>query len=127
MGWLKRVRAGLAAAEKASELAQEVQRCQNVILDLTRSVVTLGETVEAQRVDADQLRIDWATTLDKIGRWASRQSARERKDTHAKLDTLAGIPAANGEPSDVRSLTKTQLRARAALMRRGNVPVDGSQ
>ncbi len=119
MGWLKRVRAGLAAAEKASELAQEVQTCQERIVDLGADVLAIGEALEAQQRQNDTMLTEWATTLDKIGRWASRQSARERKDTHKKLDVLADGAPGNGAPADSRSLTKTQLRALAARMRMG--------
>ncbi len=117
MGWFKRVRAGLAAAEKASQLAQEVQTLSERVEGLGSIVAALGERLEGQHGELDQIRVDWATTLDKIGRWASRQSARERKDTNTKLDTLAGIPSANGDPQDVRSMNKAQLRARAAQLR----------
>ena len=123
MGWLKRVRAGLAAAEKASELAQEVQTCQTRVLDLCEYVSKLEDRIVAQQSEADQIRIDWATTLDKIGRWASRQSARERKDTNTKLDALADGPPANGTPTDPRSMTKNQLRALAARLRMGGAGV----
>ena len=123
MGWLKRVRAGLAAAEKASELAQEVQTAQTRVLDLCEYVSKLEDRIVAQQSEADQLRIDWATTLDKIGRWASRQSARERKDTAKKLDVLADGPPANGAAPAVSTMTKPQLRALAARMRMGGAGV----
>lgn len=119
MRWLRRVWAGLAAAEKASQLAQEVQTCQRRLLDLVDHVVALDESLTDQQRRNDQMLTEWATTLDKIGRWASRQSARERKDTNAKLDTLAGDGPKNGAPADVSSLTKPQLRALAARMRMG--------
>jgi len=123
MGWLKRVRAGLAAAEKASELALEVQTCQTRVLDLCEYVSKLEDRIVAQQSEADQIRIDWATTLDKIGRWASRQSARERKDTSKKLDILAEGEPANGAPADSRSMTKPQLRALATRLRMGGAGV----
>ena len=123
MGWLKRVRAGLAAAEKASELAQEVQTCQTRVLDLCEYVSKLEDRIVAQQSEADQIRIDWATTLDKIGRWASRQSARERKDTDKKLDVLANGETPGDGAVSPRSMTKTQLRALAARMRMGGAGV----
>jgi len=123
MGWLKRVRAGLAAAEKASELAQEVQTCREQVVDLGADVLAIGEALEAQQRQSDTMLTEWATTLDKIGRWASRQSARERKDTNAKLDELGKEPAGNGAPADSRSMTKPQLRALAARMRLGGAGV----
>jgi len=123
MGWLKRVRAGLAAAEKASELAQDLQTAQTRVLDLCEHVAGLEDRIVAQQGEFDQIRIDWATTLDKIGRWASRQSARERKDTQKKLDVLADGAPANGAPADSRSMTKPQLRALAARMRTGGTGV----
>ncbi len=123
MGWIKRVRAGLAAAERASELAQEVQTCRRDVAEATQVVVDLGEALQAQQREFEQIRLDWATTLDKIGRWASRQSARERKDTNKKLDVLADGPPANGAPAEVRSMTKPQLRALAARLRTGGAGV----
>ena len=126
MGWLKRVRSGLAAAEKASELAEEVQTCQTRMLDLVDHVASLeGALVDQQRRN-DQMLTEWATTLDKIGRWASRQSARERKDTNTKLDTLGADPKGPGAPADPRSMTKQQLRALAARMRMGGIGVSSN-
>jgi len=119
MGWLKRVRAGLAAAEKASELAQEVQTCHERVADLAADVLALTEAYEAAKADADQLRLDWATTIDKIGRWASRQSARERKATNDKLEGLATGDVGNGTEAPVQAMTKPQLRALAARQRAG--------
>jgi len=123
MGWIKRVRAGLAAAEKASELAQELRTAQTRVLDLCEHVAGLEDRIVAQQSEFDQIRIDWATTLDKIGRWASRQSARERKDTQKKLDVLADGEPVNGAPVPVKDLTKPQLRALAARMRMGGAGV----
>jgi len=123
MGWLKRVRVGLANAARASELAQEVQTCQAEVVGLTRSVDALGEALVDQQRRNDQMLTEWATTLDKIGRWASRQSARERKDTNTKLEALGQDPKPNGAPTDVRSMTKQELRARVAQMRMGGTGV----
>ena len=123
MGWLKRVRAGLAAAEKASELAQEVQSLRAEVEEGTDLVASVRADVATLERDADQLRIDWATTLDKIGRWASRQSARERKDTNTKLDKLGEGPEPNGAAPDPGTLTKPQLRALAARQRMGGASV----
>ena len=127
MGWLKRVRVGLAAAEKASELTQEVQTCQERQVDLAADVLAIGEALEAQHRQNDQMLTEWATTLDKIGRWASRQSARERKDTNKKLDEL-GEEHRPSRHTDVGAMTKPELRARAARMRMGgsaSVPSNG--
>jgi len=123
MNWFSRIKAGLANAARASELAQDVQTHEERVRALSEHVVDLAAAVQAQEHDTAQMLTEWATTLDKISRWASRQSARERRDTHAKLDTLAAGPAANGGEQDVRAMTKPELRARAALMRRGNVPI----
>jgi len=123
MGWLKRVRAGLAAAEKASELAQDVQTCQRAWEEVAGNVADLREALVDQQRRNDQIVVEWATTLDKISRWASRQSARERKDTNKKLDELSKEPADNGAPVDSRSMTKPQLRALAARMRLGGAGV----
>ena len=117
MNWFKRVRAGLRAAEKASELAQDLQTHEERVKGLHDHVVELAGSVQEQERANAQMLTEWATTLDKISRWASRQSARERKDTHAKLDTLAAGPAENGSAEAPAALTKPQLRALAARMR----------
>ena len=69
---------------------------------------------------------EWASTLDKIGRWASRQSARERKDTHKKLDELGAGPAAAATATDAGPMTKPQLRALAARQRMGGAGVSSN-
>jgi len=119
MNWFKRVARGLRAAEKASELAQDVQTIHRAWEEVAGSVHDLREAVRLQEREQAQMLTEWATTLDKISRWASRQSARERKDTHAKLDTLAAGPTENGQPDAEATLTKPQLRALAARMRMG--------
>jgi len=119
MNWFKRVARGLRAAEKASELAQDLQTHEERVKGLHQHVVDLGAAVDAQERSNAQMLTEWATTLDKISRWASRQSARERKDTHAKLDTLAAGPSENGQPETQATLTKPELRALAARMRMG--------
>ncbi len=127
MNWFSRVWRGLQNAETASKLAQDVQTQRDRVETLAGYVNELTEALESQQRDSAQLLTEWATTLDKISRWASRQSARERRDAHAKLDTLAGDAGANGAPAerDVRSLTKQELRALAARQRRApNVAVD---
>ena len=88
MGWLKRLRAGLAAAEKASELAQDVRTIHRAWEEMAGNVAVLREALVDQQRRNDEMAVEWATTLDKIGRWASRQSARERRDTHKTLDEL---------------------------------------
>lgn len=76
--------------------------------------------------DLAGIRLEWAEVLDKLNRWASRQSARERRRTVAQLDGLTGdgpevaedAPGAtngqdvgNGAHPD-RSAAKAALRAR---------------
>jgi len=127
MKWLSDIRRGLRNARNASELAQDVQTAQEGLKLLATDVDALREVVATQERDADQMRTEWASTLDKIGRWASRQSARERRDTDKKLDSLAAGPDGNGTEKDPATLTKPELRARAALLRRGNVVVDAGE
>jgi len=119
MNWFKRIARGLRAAEKASELAQDVRTVHRAWEEVAGSVHDLRTDLEAQQRAADTMLAEWATTLDKIGRWAARQSARERRDTHKSLDTLATGTAENGQPAEEATLTKPQLRALAARMRMG--------
>jgi len=127
MKWFSDIRRGLQNARRASELTEDVERAIGATEVLNTNVDALREAVEAQERDSAQMLTEWATTLDKISRWASRQSARERRDTHAKLDTLAAGPEGNGTEQDPKTLTKPELRARAALLRRGNVVVDAGE
>ena len=62
------------------------------------------------------LRIEWAEVLDKINRWASRQTGRLARLAHANLEKAAEDdpgPAIPGEgvPKG-RAVTKSDLRAR---------------
>jgi len=117
MNWFSRVRLGLRNAAQASELAQDVQTARDRVEELAGHVAAFTEALEAQERQQAQLITEWATTLDKIGRWASRQSARERRDTDKKLDTLAAGPSENGAPATPTTLTRPQLRALAARQR----------
>jgi len=126
MGWLKRVRVGFAAAEKASKLAQDVQTVHRAWEEVAGSVSVLREALVDQQRRNDEMAIEWATTLDKIGRWASRQSARERKDTNKKLDELGEPRGSQAVPVDPAKMTKQQLRALAARMRMGGASVTGN-
>jgi len=123
MNWFSRVRLGLRNAERASELAQDVQTQRDRVEELAGHVAAFTEALGDQERQQAQLLTEWASTLDKIGRWASRQSARERRDTDKKLDTLAAGPGENGATAPEGPLTKPQLRALAARMRsQPNVP-----
>jgi hypothetical protein len=75
--------------------------------------------------DLAGLRLEWAEVLDKLNRWASRQSARERRRAVAQLDELGDGPeiaqeaagATNGHlpdsgSPDERSRLKAALRAK---------------
>jgi len=119
MNWFKRTWRGLQAAERASELAQDVQTQRERVETLAGHIDEFTAALGDQERQQAQLLTEWASTLDKIGRWASRQSARERRDTDKKLDTLAAGPGENGASAPAGPLTKQQLRARAAQMRMG--------
>jgi len=128
MGWFKRVRQGLRNAEIASELAQDVQTALQGQKDLGADVAAIREALEILERGSDTMLAEWATTLDKIGRWAARQSARERRDTHKTLDTLASGAPENGQPAAPTALTRPQLRALAARQRgAANVASDEGQ
>ncbi len=126
MGWLRRLRAGLAAAEKASELAQDVRTIHRAWEEVSASVAVLRDALVDQQRRNDEMAVEWATTLDKIGRWASRQSARERRDTHKTLDELGEPRGSRAVPVDPKDLTKPQLRALAARMRTGGAGVSSN-
>lgn len=70
------------------------------------------EVLDALVAEVKQLRIEWAETLDKVNRWASRQAARQRKELHANLDAaMADEPAAAALPSQPADV-KAELRRR---------------
>ena len=117
MNWFKRVSLGLRNAAIASELAQDVQTQRERVETLAGHIDEFTAALGDQERQQAQLLTEWASTLDKIGRWASRQSARERRDTDKKLDTLAAGPGENGSSAPEGPMTKPQLRARAAQMR----------
>jgi len=128
MNWFKRVRLGLANAAKASELTQDIQTQRERVEELAGHVAAFTEALGDQERQQAQLLTEWASTLDKIGRWASRQSARERRDTDKKLDTLAAGPDENGATAPAGPLTKPQLRALAARQRSSvHVTVDAGK
>jgi hypothetical protein len=91
----------------------------------------LAERIVALEAQNTQLQLAWSETLDKIGRWASKQAARERRRVDRDLDLLAGDDgpiaqdgagdANGGEPTmptvpTDRAAQKAQLRARAATL-----------
>jgi len=119
MKWLTDLRRGLQNARIASELAQDVQTQRERVETLAGQINEFTAALGDQERQQAQLLTEWASTLDKISRWASRQSARERRDTDKKLDTLAAGPNGAEDEKDLSTLTKPELRARAALMRRG--------
>jgi hypothetical protein len=98
-------------------------------------VQQLAERIAAIEAWESQIQLAWQETLDKLGRWASKQAARERRRVDRDLDQLAqdgpethedAPGSTNGGGSDLqvggmdRAAVKAQLRARAAtLFRRG--------
>jgi hypothetical protein len=91
----------------------------------------LARRVAELEARESQLQLAWQETLDKLGRWASKQAARERRRVDRDLDQLAGdgpetledAPGStNGGGDGVEvgpagpALTKAQLRARAAQL-----------
>jgi len=126
MGWLRRVRAGLAAAERASKLSENYIKLCVEVGECRERVVALTEALVDQQRRNDEMAVEWATTLDKIGRWASRQSARERRDTHKTLDELGEPRGSKAVSVDPKDLTKPELRALAARMRMGGAGVSSN-
>jgi hypothetical protein len=92
-------------------------------------------TAPATQADLEVLRLEWAEVLDKLARWSSRQSARDRKRVNRELDQLdEGSEAHEDAPGDTngggaevdtppsmngaqRAAYKAQLRARIPTRR----------
>lgn len=85
----------------------------------------LTERVERLEYELQQLRLEWADTMDKINRWAARQAARDR---HA-LQRLAeagseggegsgSTPAPNGALNGAQTREQQKAALRAQLLRR---------
>lgn len=56
---------------------------------LSTQIAELTAQVSQLTSDLAGIRLEWAETLDKLNRWSSRQSARQRRETHQNLDHLA--------------------------------------
>jgi hypothetical protein len=106
----------------------------------TASIETLQELarrVAELEARESQLQLAWGETLDKLGRWASKQAARERRRVDRDLDQLAadGPETLQDAPGDTngggpvvqvggsdRVAIKAQLRRQAAQLRFGGRP-----
>jgi len=88
----------------------------------------LTAQVSQNRSELNALKLEWSEVLDKIGRWASRTAARERRRADRELDTLGdgseiaedapGTP--NGEdpaPSSPTSRTALKSALRGKIRR----------
>lgn len=82
------------------------------LADLQASLDTLRHEFARLRGDYDQIALDWATTLNRIGQWASRQAAREQRAAARALEAAADPPPppAPEGPQDIRALDKSALR-----------------
>lgn len=80
----------------------------------------LEQLAQLQR-DVQAIRFEWADTLDKINRWASRQAARQRLDTHRALesDATEQLQLPEAAPSNNIADLKAQLRRQAFQRRTG--------
>lgn len=64
-----------------------------------------------------QMRIEWAETLDKINRWASRQAARQRKEINQNLDAITSAAEHEATAPSNAPVDKSELRRRAFALR----------
>lgn len=114
MGWLRNA---FARAPREPEVVPQSldERLRAIEAKLTDMTASTG-----------LLRVEWAEVLDKINRWASRQSGRLSRQAKAALDaaeTAEDAPQApiGGGPGSGRPATsKAELRRLAAMRRTGN-------
>lgn len=72
---------------------------RELVGQLLLTVTDLRGKIEQQNSEMATLRLEWADTLDRIQRWASRQGARHRRDIEAALTEhpQASAPAAESK------------------------------
>jgi hypothetical protein len=133
--WFKRLWNWLRTPSRTPSEPPE-QQLETAAIETMQDLAARVVALEAQ---ITQLQLSWQETLDKLGRWASKQAARERRRVDRDLDHLAGEGSENGSDSleDApestngggpdpqvggaadRAVRKAQLRARAAQLRIG--------
>lgn len=104
----------LLALLRASELPPQAPPAPvQGLAELQSALDTLRHDFARLRGDYDQIALDWATTLNRIGQWASRQAAREQRAAQRALEGATGAepPPAPAPANDLRSLSKAELRA----------------
>jgi hypothetical protein len=91
---------------------------------LADRVAGLEAAISGMTADVKLLRIEWAEVLDKIGRWASRQSGRLAKQAKENIDAAAedapGATISDPLATGRHSFTKADLRRLANQRRQPN-------
>lgn len=92
--------------------------------ELVDELDTLRAEVKRLRGEHEQIALDWASTLQRIGQWASRQAAREQRAAARALeaattDAPVQDPTQLSLTDDPRRMSKQQLRALVASRRNG--------
>jgi len=84
-------------------------------------VIALEDRLAHLVAETGLLRVEWAEVLDKISRWAARQSGREGKVAQQRIAALASeepAGAANGAEVGMQGQPRDKAALRA-LLRRG--------
>jgi hypothetical protein len=76
--------------------------------------------------DVAALRLEWSEVLDKLNRWAKRQTARDRRQVHGQLDELGqegpeiaeDAPGATNGHHPAPGSPEARMAAKAALRSR---------
>lgn len=112
--------AWLAALLRPSQpLRSGSSRLQERLSLAEEALDTLRRDFSRMKQDNEALQLDWATTLNRIGQWASRQAAREQRAAQRSLEQATTVetpnPALTVQPG--QPLSKSQLRQLVAQRR----------
>lgn len=90
---------------------------------VAESLRALREEVGRIRDEMAQIHLDWASTLDKMKKWANRQAAREKAAYDSAMAATEAQPGSTSSApphsNEVRLMSKSELRQLAALQRNG--------